>query len=43
VAIRDNSALYLHGPVIGKRRDYDAPCVRAPNWQTPLKSAISSK
>ena len=31
VAIRDNSAIDLHGPIIGKNRDYDAPGVRAPN------------
>jgi hypothetical protein len=30
VAIRDNSGLDLHGPVIGNR-SYDAPGVRAPN------------
>ncbi len=31
VARRDNSGLDLHGPVIGKNRDYNAPGVRAPN------------
>ena len=31
VAVRDNSGLDLHGPVIGRDRSYDAPGVRAPN------------
>jgi hypothetical protein len=31
VASRDNGGLDLHGPVIGRDRDYDAPGVRAPN------------
>lgn len=31
VARRDNSGLDLHGPVIGKNRNYDGPGVRAPN------------
>jgi hypothetical protein len=31
VAKRDNSGLDLHGAVMGRDRDYDAPGVRAPN------------
>ena len=31
VARRDNSGLDLHGPVIGRNRNYDAPGVHAPN------------
>jgi hypothetical protein len=31
VATRDNSGIDLHGPVIGRSRDYDAPGVHAPN------------
>jgi hypothetical protein len=31
VAARDNGALDLHGPVIGRDRDYDALGVHAPN------------
>jgi hypothetical protein len=31
IAIRNNDGLDLHGPVIGKNRDYDAPGVHAPN------------
>lgn len=31
VAARDNRGLDLHGPVIGRDRDYDAPGVHAPN------------
>lgn len=31
IAVRDNKGIDLHGPVIGKNRDYDAPGVRAPN------------
>ncbi len=31
VAVHDNSGLDLHGAVMGRDRDYDAPGVRAPN------------
>jgi hypothetical protein len=31
VASRDNDGLDLHGPTIGRNRNYDAPGVRAPN------------
>jgi len=31
VASRDNDGLDLHGPTIGKNRNYDALGVRAPN------------
>ena len=31
IAVHDNEGLDLHGPVIGRNRDYDAPGVRAPN------------
>lgn len=31
IARRDNDGLDLHGPVIGRDRDYDAPGVHAPN------------
>jgi hypothetical protein len=31
IAAHDNEGLDLHGPVIGKDRDYDAPGVHAPN------------
>lgn len=31
VAVHDNSGLDLHGAVMGRNRDYDAPGVRAPN------------
>ncbi len=31
VASRDNGAIDLHGPTMGRNRNYDAPGVRAPN------------
>jgi hypothetical protein len=31
IATRDNAGIDLHGPVIGRSRDYDAPGVHAPN------------